>query len=68
MLLIKNILQTLVSLPFIGALILSLGQWSRDLVRWFTLLVKAVIFYVSLELCGLFDATLRGLISMFSGI
>ena len=58
MLIAENILQTLVSLPFIGALILSLGQWSRDLVRWFTLLVKAVIFYVSLELCGLFDSTL----------
>ena len=28
-----SILPTLVGLPFLGALVLSLGQWPRDLVR-----------------------------------
>jgi NADH-quinone oxidoreductase subunit M len=58
MLTVSGILPTLVSLPFLGALLLSLGSWSRDLVRWFTLLVKAAVFYLSLQLCGLFDNTL----------
>ena len=55
---VANILPVLVSLPFIGALILSLGQWSRDFARWFALVVKFVVFLVSLELCGFFDTTL----------
>jgi NADH-quinone oxidoreductase subunit M len=58
MLTVSGILPTLVGVPFLGALILALGSWSRDLVRWFTLLVKALVFYVSLVLCGLFDNTL----------
>jgi hypothetical protein len=33
MITVANILPVLVSLPFVGALVLSLGQWSRDLAR-----------------------------------
>ena len=55
-----NILPILVGLPFVGALFLGLGQWSRDFVRWFTLIIKAMVFMISLELCGYFDTSLDG--------
>jgi NADH:ubiquinone oxidoreductase subunit 4 (subunit M) len=56
----SNILSTLVAVPFIGALFLSFGVWSRDASRWFSLLIKAVVFGISLKLASLFDNTLNG--------
>ena len=55
---IINILPLLVGLPFLGALILSLGKWSRDFARFFSLLIKALVFLVSLDLCSIFDSSL----------
>jgi NADH:ubiquinone oxidoreductase subunit 4 (chain M) len=60
MLAASSILPTLISVPFAGALILSIGTWNRDLVRWFSLLVKAVVFFLSLQLAALFDNSLKG--------
>lgn len=56
----SNILATLVAVPFVGALVLSFGVWSRDASRWFSLLIKAVVFGISLKLAYLFDNTLNG--------
>lgn len=56
----SSILTTLVASPFIGALLLSFGTWSRDFVRWFSLSVKAWVFFVSLKLAFLYDNTLNG--------
>lgn len=60
MLTASSILPTLIGLPFFSAIVLSIGTWSRDLVRWFTLLVKAAIFFVSLQLVSLYDNSLNG--------
>lgn len=56
-----TILPVLVGIPFVGALFLSLGKWSRDFSRWFTLVVKALVFLLSLKLCSDFDTSLDGL-------
>jgi len=55
---IINILPLLVSLPFLGAIALSLGKWSRDFARFFSLIIKALVFLISLDLCSIFDGSL----------
>jgi NADH-quinone oxidoreductase subunit M len=68
MLNVQNILPVLVGLPFFGALTLSIGHWSKDVARWFTLVVKVVVLWISIETCSLFDTALgadwfQGLVS-----
>jgi NADH:ubiquinone oxidoreductase subunit 4 (subunit M) len=58
MLITVNLLPLLVSLPFVGALFLSLVKCSRDFARWLALCVKALVFVISLDVCYEFNASL----------
>lgn len=59
MFVINSILLAVIGLPFVGAFILSFGKWSRNMIRLFTLTMKAIIFILSLTMCGLFETSLN---------